>query len=171
MPSWPSSSLSGTLLSPHHFSCPNSSTWAHICSHGMTWKVSMKTWQISQFRLEPSTEICSRNQPIHLYSPLCPGRWGQQGTGCSHKSHPRFVIPFPQRFPHTIPDFTGSLRLEKSSKILEFNHSPPYSPLNHVPKHHIHPPFEHLHWWWFPGQPVPMTDQAFSEEFFSWYLI
>ena len=45
----------------------------------------------------------------------------------------------------------------------------PSPPLNHVPKHHIYTSFKYLQGWWlnhFPGQPVPMLDNPFSEEFF-----
>ena len=45
----------------------------------------------------------------------------------------------------------------------------PSPPLNHVPKSHIHTFFKYLQGWWlnrFPGQPVPMLDNRFSEEFF-----
>ncbi|KAK4818707.1 hypothetical protein QYF61_018686 [Mycteria americana] len=42
----------------------------------------------------------------------------------------------------------------------------PSPPLHHVPKHHIYTSFKYLQGWGlhhFPGQPVPMLDNPFSE--------
>ncbi|PKU29473.1 protein diaphanous hypothetical protein [Limosa lapponica baueri] len=63
-----------------------------------------------------------------------------------------------------------SFRLE-NFKIVKPNPNPalPSPPLNHVPQHHIYPSFKYLQGWQlhhFPGQPVPMLDNPFSEEIF-----
>ena len=63
-----------------------------------------------------------------------------------------------------------SLRLEKTSKIIQPNHQPiPTMPLSHFPQCHIHTVLEHLQGWWLyhlSGQPVPMYYQSFGEEIF-----
>ncbi|KAK4825244.1 hypothetical protein QYF61_025643 [Mycteria americana] len=62
----------------------------------------------------------------------------------------------------------GLLRLEKTFKIIESNRNLtlPRPPLYHVPKHLIQTSFKYLQGWQlnhFPGQPVPMLDNPFSE--------
>ena len=49
------------------------------------------------------------------------------------------------------------------------NITPPSLPLNHVPEHHIYKSFKYLQGWRlsrFPGQPVPMLDNPFSEDIY-----
>jgi len=67
--------------------------------------------------------------------------------------------------------FIESLRLEKTSKIIKFNHQPittvSANPCPEVPHLHVYMFFEHLQWeHHFPGQPVSMPDNSFSKEFF-----
>ncbi|KAK4814679.1 hypothetical protein QYF61_025505 [Mycteria americana] len=58
-----------------------------------------------------------------------------------------------------------SFRLEKTFKIV-INLALPSPPLNHVPKHLSQTAFKYLQGWGlnhFPGQPVPVLDNPFSE--------
>ena len=61
--------------------------------------------------------------------------------------------------------------LEETFKSLSptINLTLPIPPLNHVPKLRIYTSFKYLQCWClnhFPGQPVPMLDNSFSEEIF-----
>jgi len=64
-------------------------------------------------------------------------------------------------------------RLEETFKIIMIgiiNLTLPSPPLNHAPKCNIYKSFKYLQEWClrhFPGQPVPMLDNPFSQEIFS----
>ena len=72
-------------------------------------------------------------------------------------------------FPNTPFRIIESLGLEKTFKIIKSNLTPPSPPLNHVPKHHTYTFLKYLQGWrlsHFPGQPVPVLDNPFSEGIF-----
>lgn len=59
-----------------------------------------------------------------------------------------WLLPHPQRI---LKDRKGPLRSLSAVK----NPAPQCSPLDHVPKFHIHIPFDHLQGWWFHPHSIP----------------
>ncbi|KAK4814505.1 hypothetical protein QYF61_021568 [Mycteria americana] len=85
------------------------------------------------------------------------------------------TTPMKHLFQHQRPDVTERFKLIYLGRSLGSSWWPdprlalPSPPLNHLPKHLIQTSFKYLQGWrlnHFPGQPVPMLDNPFSEEIF-----
>ncbi|KAK4828379.1 hypothetical protein QYF61_026117, partial [Mycteria americana] len=95
-------------------------------------------------------------------------------TGSEHSSHIMRLVanePYHRPFHHRITESQNRIGWKRPlrSSSPTINLTLPGPPLHHVPKHLIQTSFKYLQGWrlnHFPGQPVPMLDNPFSEEKF-----